>query len=133
MTAALSEIDIKILVALQEDSRLTVQELADRVGTSPSSCWRRLKSLEETGVIRRYTALVDPKAASVGECVFAHVTLERHKENAVEQFETAIADMPEVLECFAVTAGHMHQLDEGSGHIIDRHHVGCPEVGDRDR
>lgn len=103
MPAALSEIDVKILIALQEDSRLTVQELADRVGTSPSSCWRRLRSLEETGVIRRYTALVDPKAAAVGECVFAHVTLDHHSAETAAVFIDAVRKRPEVLECYAVS------------------------------
>ena len=92
-----------ILAALQENARLTMQELGDTVGLSASPCWRRVRSMEDIGVIRRYTAQLDPRKLGLGECVFAHVTLERHKENAVEQFETAIADMPEVLECFAVT------------------------------
>ncbi|CAO3435280.1 Lrp/AsnC family transcriptional regulator [Azospirillum doebereinerae] len=92
-----------ILAALQDNARLTMQELGEAVGLSASPCWRRVRSMEEIGVIRRYTVHLDPRKLGLAECVFAHVTLERHKENAVDQFETAIAAMPEVLECFAVT------------------------------
>lgn len=119
MASALSEIDVKILNALQEDSRLTVQELADRVALSASSCWRRLRSLEETGVIRRYTALVDPKAAAVGECVFAHVTLERHSAETAAIFIEAVRKRAEVLECYAVSGDADYLLRVAVGEIAD--------------
>ncbi|MEN8197669.1 MAG: Lrp/AsnC family transcriptional regulator [Pseudomonadota bacterium] len=97
------EIERKILGELQGDGRLTNQELAERVGLSPSACWRRVKALEDDGVIRRYTAILDPRRAGVGECVFAHVSLERHREAATEDFARAVMQRPEVLECFATT------------------------------
>ena len=68
----------RILVELQADGRLTNQELAERVGVSPSPCWRRVKELEDQGVIRRYAALLDPEKAGMPECVFTLINLEMH-------------------------------------------------------
>ncbi len=93
----------RILMELQSDARLTNQELAQRVGLSPSACWRRVKTLEEAGVILRYTAILDPKMVGLGECVFAHVTLARHSLAMTHEFADAIRDRPEVMECFFTT------------------------------
>jgi len=103
MIATLDRHERVILQALQDNGRLTMQELAERAGLSVSPCWRRVKSLEEIGVIRKYTALVDPIKLGYSECIFANVTLERHAERAVENFEKAMLARPEVLDCFAVT------------------------------
>ena len=99
----MEEIDRKILAVLQEDGRLTVQELAQRIGLSVSPTWRRLKALQESGAIRRFAALLDPEPVGVPECVFAHVTLTKHDRSGIEGFERAIARRPEVLECFSTT------------------------------
>ncbi len=99
----LDEFERRILRALQEDGRLSMQELADRIGLSVSPTWRRVKSLEERGIITRYAALLDPEKAGVPECVFAHVTLTKHDRAGIAEFERAIVDRPEVLECFATT------------------------------
>ncbi len=93
----------RILMELQSDARLTNQELAQRVGLSPSACWRRVKALEEAGVILRYTAILDPKKVGLGECVFAHVTLARHSLAMTHEFADAIRDRPEAMECFFTT------------------------------
>jgi DNA-binding Lrp family transcriptional regulator len=93
----------RILIELQNDARLTNQELAQRVGLSPSACWRRVKALEEAGVILRYTAILDPKKVGLGECVFAHVTLTRHSLAMTHEFADAIRARPEVMECFFTT------------------------------
>ncbi len=93
----------RILIELQGDARLTNQELAQRVGLSPSACWRRVKALEEAGVILRYTAILDPKKVGLGECVFAHVTLARQSLAMTHEFADAIRDRPEVMECFFTT------------------------------
>ncbi len=92
-----------ILMELQENSRLTNQELAQRVGLSPSPCWRRVRQLEEAGVIRRYATLLDPRKVGVGESVFCNVTLERHAEGVVDRFEAEVLRHPEILECYAMT------------------------------
>lgn len=103
MTIALDPYEKAILSALQKNARLTMQELAAAAGLSVSPCWRRMKSMEEVGVIRSYTALVSPRKLGLSECVFANVTLERHVDGVVERFEAAVRDWPEVLDCFAVT------------------------------
>ncbi len=93
----------RILIALQVNGRLTNQELAKRVGLSPSACWRRVKALEETGVILRYAAILDPKKVGFGECVFAHITLTRHTATLAREFAEAVRVRPEVMECFFTT------------------------------
>lgn len=117
----LGDIDIKILAALQENSRLTVQELADRVGTSSSSCWRRLRALEESRAIRRYTVLVDPKAVAIPECVFAHVTLNQHSTETAATFIEAVRARPEVMECYAVSGDADYLLRVAVREIADYH------------
>ena len=99
----MEETDRKILAVLQQEGRLTVQDLAERVGMSVSPTWRRLKALQESGYIRRYAAILDPQRVGVPECVFAHVTLTKHDRTGIEAFERAITRRPEVLECFSTT------------------------------
>jgi Lrp/AsnC family transcriptional regulator, leucine-responsive regulatory protein len=93
----------KIIAALQLDARLSVAELAERVGLSATPCWRRQKELEEAGVVKRYVALVDRDMVGLNVCLFAHVTLTRHEEGIVERFEQAIKLRAEVLECYELT------------------------------
>ena len=100
---ALDDHDRRILEELQRDARLTNQELAEKVGLSPSACWRRVKALEDNGVILRYAAILDPKKVGVGECVFAHISLNRHSDELNRQFAEAIRQRPEVMECYYTT------------------------------
>ncbi|MFA7431476.1 MAG: Lrp/AsnC family transcriptional regulator [Rhodospirillaceae bacterium] len=93
----------RILSVLQGNARLTNQDLADQIGLSPSPCWRRVRSLEERGVIRGYVTLLDPGKVGIGESVFCNVTLERHSEGAVDRFEQEVMRHPEILECYAMT------------------------------
>ncbi len=93
----------RILNELQRDGRLTNQELAQRVNLSPSPCWRRVKELEESGVIRRYAALLDPEKAGVPVCVFTLINLEMHNAESLDAFQRAVQDRPEILECYAIT------------------------------
>ncbi len=90
----------RILVALQADARLTNQDLARKVGLSPSACWRRVKALEDSGVILRYAAILDPKKIGIGESVFAHVSLTRHSKALGVEFAELMRAHPEVMECF---------------------------------
>jgi len=103
MNVPLDEFELRILRAVQDDGRLSVNDLAERVGLSTSPTWRRLRALEERGVIRRYVALLDPALAGVPQCVFTHVTLVKHDCAAIAEFESAVLSRPEVLECFATT------------------------------
>jgi len=99
----LDEIDRKILTTLQGNAKLRNVELADAVGLSASPCLRRVKQLEETGVIRGYATLVDPEAVGLPVSVFVQVTLEKQVESSLEAFEAKIADWPEVMECYLMT------------------------------
>lgn len=100
---SLDRIDRKILSALQEDGRLPNNELAERVGLSPSPCLRRVKALEEAGVIARYVALVDPASVDLPVNIFVSVSLERQVEARLDGFEAAVMARPEVLECYLMT------------------------------
>ena len=99
----LDEIDRRILASLQAHARLRNVELAELVGLSASPCLRRVKRLEETGVIRGFATLVDPEAVGLPVSVFVQVTLERQAEAALEAFESHIAEWPEVMECYLMT------------------------------
>jgi Lrp/AsnC family leucine-responsive transcriptional regulator len=99
----LDAIDRKILAALQTDCHVTVQELAAKVGLSASPCHRRIKMLEDRGVISRYVALVDQKAIGLHVSVFISIKLERQKEEDLDRFARAISGWEEVLECYLMT------------------------------
>lgn len=99
----LGEQDRRILAELQRDSRLTMQELADRVGMSSSAAWRRVKSLEQAGVIDRYAVIVNSRKAGFGLASMVHVSLARHEQANVENFIREVLRHPEVLECFATS------------------------------
>ena len=99
----LTQKDRRILAELQRDSRLTTQELAERVGMSSSATWRRVRSLEEAGIIDRYAVIVDPRKAGFGLSSMVHVSLARHEQANVEQFIREVLRHPEVLECFATS------------------------------
>jgi DNA-binding Lrp family transcriptional regulator len=102
-TQTLDEIDRRILVELQRDGRLTNQDLAGRIGVSASPCWRRVRALEEAGVIKGYAALVDPAALGLNVSVFTQVSLERQEKKALQVFETAVGEWPEIMECYLMT------------------------------
>lgn len=95
--------DRRILAELQLDSRLTMQELAERVGMSSSACWRRVKNLEESGVIDRYAVIVNGRKAGFGLSSMVHVSLARHEEKNVDHFIREVLRHPEILECFATS------------------------------
>jgi DNA-binding Lrp family transcriptional regulator len=95
--------DRRILAELQRDSRLTTQELAERVGMSTSATWRRVRGLEEAGVIERYAAIVNAQKSGFGLASMVHVSLARHEQKNVEHFVQEVRKHPEVLECFATS------------------------------
>jgi Lrp/AsnC family transcriptional regulator len=99
----LDEMDRKILHHLQEDATLGVAELAEKVGLSPSPCWRRIQRLEASGVIRRRVALLDPERMNVGVTVFVSVRTNQHNPEWAEKFCRAVADIPEVVEFYRMS------------------------------
>ena len=99
----LSDKDRAILAELQRDGRATMQQLAERTGLSTSACWRRVKALEEAGVIERYAAQVNPRKAGFMLSSMTLVSLARHEKDSVENFVAEVLKHPEVLECFATS------------------------------
>ena len=99
----LDDIDRRIVAALQTEGRLAIVDLAERVGLSATPCQRRVKRLEEEGVITRYAALVSPAALGMGLQALVEITLDDHSEKTVEALEAAIRARPEVVACYAVT------------------------------
>lgn len=106
----LDALDHRMLAELQLDGRITNFELSEKVGLSPSPCLRRLKQLEADGVITRYVALVDPEALGLGVTAFVRVRLDQQDDRHLARFEQAIADFPEVMECYLMTGEADYQL-----------------------
>jgi Lrp/AsnC family leucine-responsive transcriptional regulator len=99
----LDRYDVQILRHLQDDGRLTNQELADRIGLSPSPCLRRVRALEEAGVIRGYRALADARALGLNLMALIHISMDQHTPERFEHFEAAVNAIPQVLECLLIT------------------------------
>ncbi|TDQ66841.1 DNA-binding Lrp family transcriptional regulator [Maritalea mobilis] len=99
----MDKIDQRIIRELQRDGRLTNQELAERVNLSPSPCLRRLRNLEQQGIIRGYSAIVDQKRYGLPVTVFVRIKLQHHTEQGVSAFETAIKNIDEILEAHLMT------------------------------
>jgi len=106
----LDEIDRHILAALQANARLRNVELAEEVGLSASPCLRRVRQLEQAGVINGYATLVDQQAVGLPVSVFIQVTLEKQIEPALETFEAEIRSWPEVMECYLMTGDADYHL-----------------------
>lgn len=106
----MDDVDRSILAVLEKDGRISNAELAARVGLSPSPCLRRVRRLEETGVIRGYRALIDPAAAGRGLRVFTGVRLARHARADVAAFERAVTRLPEVAHAHHVTGNYDYLL-----------------------
>ena len=95
--------DRQILCILQEDGRISNQDLADRIGLSPSPCLRRVRALEEAGIIAAYRALIDGKALGLSLMALIHISMDQHTPERFDGFEAAIAEIPEILECLLIT------------------------------
>lgn len=103
MTVSLDKMDIRILEALQQDARLTNQKLAAQVGLSPSPCWRRVKRLEDSGVIDRYVTLLNPESLDLQVTAFLMVSLEDHHPDTVAHFDELVSRLPQIQECYATS------------------------------
>ena len=99
----LDRIDKHILTLMQRDGRISNLELAERVGLSPTPCSRRVKRLEESGVIDRHVTLLNQKALKLNLTAMLSVSMDRHTPERFEGFEAAVGQFPEVLECYIVT------------------------------
>ncbi len=99
----LDRYDRSILEVLQEDGRISNQELADRIGLSPSPCLRRVRALEEAGIIAGYRAMVDAKKLGLSLIAFVSISMDRHTPERFANFDAIVATLPEVLECSLIT------------------------------
>lgn len=116
---ALDRIDKKIIKALQDNARLSSQELSARVGISPSPCWRRVKALEEAGVISKYVTLVNPDTLGLSISIFTNISLDKQIEAALETFQKAVSKRPEVMECYLMTGDYDYLLRVVVGSLQD--------------
>ncbi len=98
----LEPVDVRILSSLQGDGRLTNQALADEVGLSASPCWRRVRQLEETGVIQGYSARIDRRQVGLGVLAFIRVKIDSHNEEEAELFSRQVAALPQVVACYSI-------------------------------
>lgn len=112
-------VDKRILAALTQDSRISNTVLAERVGLSASSCWRRVKALEECGIIRNYTIALDDAKQGLGFGAIVHVHLTRHDPDQLDAFIRAVQDRPEIRACYATTGQADYHL-----------HVVCADIED---
>ncbi|QPC96015.1 Lrp/AsnC family transcriptional regulator [Mesorhizobium sp. INR15] len=99
----IDDIDRRIIAAVQENGKITTHELAERVGLSPSPCARRIRMLEDAGVIKGYTAIIDQKKVGLPVSAFASIKLERQREEDLDRFAQAVARWPEVADCYLMT------------------------------
>jgi len=99
----LDRYDRRILEVLQEEARISNQELAERIGLSPSPCLRRVKALEEGGVLTAYRALVDGRKLGLTLMALIYISMDRHTPERFANFEAKVKELPEVLECLLVT------------------------------
>ena len=95
--------DRQILRLLQQDGRISNQDLADRIGLSPSPCLRRVRALEDAGVIKGYRALLDAKALGYTLMALIYISMDKHTPDRFEYFEKEISQFSEVLECLLIT------------------------------
>jgi Lrp/AsnC family leucine-responsive transcriptional regulator len=99
----LDRYDRQILDILQSDGRITNQDLADRIGLSPSPCLRRVRALEESGLITGYRALLDAKKLGLSLMALIGISMDQHTPERFANLEQAIGEIPEILECLLIT------------------------------
>ncbi|MEM1403871.1 MAG: Lrp/AsnC family transcriptional regulator [Pseudomonadota bacterium] len=109
-TPQLDRLDRRILARLQEDARISNLDLAEAVGLSPTPCARRVKQLEESGLIRSHVTLLDQQKLGLTLTSFITITMDRHTPERFEAFEEAVTDFPEVVECSVVTGQNADYL-----------------------
>lgn len=111
MPSALDRTDKALLAALQNNARLTVAELADSVSLTTSPCWRRVKILEERGLITGYQAILSPKALGYGVTAFVSVMMASHSQEMARNFEQCLLGIPEIVACHNVSGRYDFLLE----------------------
>jgi Lrp/AsnC family transcriptional regulator len=100
---SLDPIDLRLLKLLQQDAELPLADLAERVGLSPTPCWRRIQKLEKAGIIRRRVALLDRKLLNAGVTVFIAVRTAKHSAEWLAEFAEAVRDIPEIVDFYRMS------------------------------
>lgn len=111
MPTALDRTDKALLAALQGNARLTVAELAESVSLTTSPCWRRVKILEESGIITGYQAVLSPKELGYGVTAFVSVMMESHSQEVARKFEQRLLEIPEIIACHNVSGRYDFLLE----------------------
>ena len=111
----LDKTDFKIIAELQENGRLSNQELSDRVALSPSPCLRRVRQLENAGVIQGYTAVVDRDACNLPVTAFVTIRLDKQTDTTIQTFENGITELDEVMACYLMSGTSDYML-----HVLSR-------------
>jgi Lrp/AsnC family leucine-responsive transcriptional regulator len=106
----LDRTDRRILDELQKDGAISNLDLADKVGLSPSPCSRRVKALQESGIIQKTVAVLDQKALGLDMVAMISISMDRHTPERFENFETLVSNFPEVLECYLITGSSADYL-----------------------
>jgi Lrp/AsnC family leucine-responsive transcriptional regulator len=107
---SLDRTDRRILDELQKDGAISNLDLADKVGLSPSPCSRRVKALQESGIIQKTVAVLDQKALGLDMVAMISISMDRHTPERFENFETLVSNFPEVLECYLITGSSADYL-----------------------
>ena len=115
----LDKIDLKILTALQRNARISNNKLAGQVGLSPTPCWRRVRRLEQTGLIARYVTLLDAEAAGLPVTAYLHVSLDNHHPDTVAAFDRMVQARDEVLECYSMSGEYDYLLKVAARSMAD--------------
>ncbi|HKJ74106.1 MAG TPA: Lrp/AsnC family transcriptional regulator [Alphaproteobacteria bacterium] len=115
----LDTIDHRILEELQANARISNLELAKRVALSPSACSRRVQALEKAGVIKGYRAIVDDQALGIGLTVIVQIGLQHHDDEALEAFETAVRNSPNIIACDMISGRDDYLLRIGARDLMD--------------
>jgi Lrp/AsnC family leucine-responsive transcriptional regulator len=121
--------DRQILTTIAAEGRLSIVDLAARIGLSPSACTRRLQALEAEGVIRGYRAILDPVAIGLGITVFVEVSLDRQNDEALRAFETAAARSPNILSCHLMSGASDYLLHVVAHDLSDFEHIHANVLG----
>ncbi len=100
---SLDRYDRRILETLQKDGRISNQDLADRIGLSPSPCLRRVRALEESGLITGYRAILDARKLGLTLLALVNISMDRHTPERFARFDAVVSELPEVLECLLIT------------------------------
>ncbi len=106
----LDEYDLRILAILQKDGKISTQDLAQQAGLSASPCWRRVRKLEEAGLISGYAALLDRRALGLNTLAYVHVSLTEHSEEAIAAFDRFVAAQEQIVECCSITGADDYLL-----------------------